>query len=76
MPARERFAYTLTPSGVAYACAIPRNEECEMETNENTTTLDLLDLGDVCVETKQASPFHDIKDTAFTWTWWAVNNDG
>lgn len=43
--------------------------EKTMETSEE---LEVLDLGDVCVETKQSSPFHDIKDTAFTWTWWAA----
>jgi hypothetical protein len=36
--------------------------------------IEVLDLGDVRIETKQASPFHDIKDTAFTWTWWAAND--
>lgn len=38
---------------------------------ETDADLELIDLGDACEETKQPSPFHDVKDTAFTWTWWA-----
>lgn len=41
-----------------------------MNEEKNDIDLELADLGDASVETKQPSAFHDIKDSHFTWTWW------